>query len=224
MLDSFLNRNRIMHKEIISIIGAGGKTTLIHRLADEYRKQNSKVLICTTTHMFREPETDISCNAEQIIAKMEQQGSCMAGKLDGENSDKITTLSEDVLRRAIDHADVTLIEADGSKHLPVKYPGAHEPVIYPYSTKIILVMGLWTLGEPIKKTVFRYEELIKRFGWREEDGLTFEMLNVIIRDGYMKKLLTEENSIEMQILFTEKVNGELHYIGYEEAGEKYGLQ
>ena len=155
-----------MHKEIISIIGAGGKTTLIHRLADEYRKQNNKVLICTTTHMFREPETDISCNAEQIIAKMEQQGSCMAGKLDGENSDKITTLSEDVLRRAMDHADVTLIEADGSKHLPVKYPGAHEPVIYPYSTKIILVMGLWTLGEPIKKTVFRYEELIKRFGWR----------------------------------------------------------
>ena len=64
-----------MHKEIISIIGAGGKTTLIHRLADEYRKQNNKVLICTTTHMFREPETDISCNAEQIIAKMEQQGS-----------------------------------------------------------------------------------------------------------------------------------------------------
>ena len=57
-----------MHKEIISIIGAGGKTTLIHRLADEYRKQNNKVLICTTTHMFREPETDISCNAEQIIA------------------------------------------------------------------------------------------------------------------------------------------------------------
>ena len=36
--------------------------------------------------------------------------------------------------------------------------------------------------------------------------------------------MTEENSIEMQILFTEKVNGELHYIGYEEAGEKYGLQ
>ena len=204
-----------MHKEIISIIGAGGKTTLIHRLADEYRKQNNKVLICTTTHMFREPETDISCNAEQIIAKMEQQGSCMAGKLDGENSDKITTLSEDVLRRAMDHADVTLIEADGSKH---------QPVIYPYSTKIIHVMELWNLGEPIKKTVFRYEELIKRFGWREEDGLTFEMLNVIIRDGYMKKLLTEENSIEMQILFTEKVNGELHYIGYEEAGEKYGLQ
>ena len=33
-----------MHKEIISIIGAGGKTTLIHRLADEYRKQNNKVL------------------------------------------------------------------------------------------------------------------------------------------------------------------------------------
>ena len=224
MLDSFLNRNRIMHKEIISIIGAGGKTTLIHRLADEYRKQNNKVLICTTTHMFREPETDISCNAEQIIAKMEQQGSCMAGKLDEENPDKITSLSEDVLRRAMNHADVTLIEADGSKHFPVKYPGVHEPVIYPDTTKIILVMGLWSLGQPIKKTVFRYEKMLERFGWHAEDALTFEMLNVIIREGYMKKLLAEGNHMEIQILFTEEVNGELHYIGYEEAGEKYGLQ
>lgn len=213
-----------MHKEIISVIGAGGKTTLIHRLADEYRKQNKRVLICTTTHMFRETETDISCDAEQIIRKLEQRGICMAGKIDQENHDKIISLPEEILKPAIRYADVTLIEADGSKHFPVKYPGVHEPVIYPDTTKIILVMGLWSLGQPIKKTVFRYEKMLERFGWHAEDALTFEMLNVIIREGYMKKLLAEGNHMEIQILFTEEVNGELHYIGYEEAGEKYGLQ
>lgn len=213
-----------MHKEIISVIGAGGKTTLIHRLADEYRKQNKKVLICTTTHMFLEADTDISCNAEQIIARLEQRGICMTGKQDQENPDKIVGLPEDVLRCVMDHADVTLIEADGSKHMPIKYPGDHEPVLYPDTTKVILVMGLWTLGQPIKKTVFRYEEMLKRFGWCAEDTLTFEMLNVIIRDGYRKKLLTEEKHIQIQVLFTEKNNGELRYIGYEEARKKYGTQ
>ena len=171
-----------MHKEIISIIGAGGKTTLIHGLADEYRKQNKRVLICTTTRMFREPETDISCNASQIIARMEHQGICMAGKVDPENQSKIVGIPEEIRKLVMNHADVTLIEADGSKHLPVKYPGDHEPVICQDTTKIILVMGLWALGEPIKRTVFRYEEMIQRFGWRAEDALTFEMLNVIIRD------------------------------------------
>ena len=127
-------------------------------MADEYRKQNNKVLSAATT--CSGAGTDVS------VMQADYRKNGTTGKLYGweagrENSDKITTLSEDVLRRAMDHADVTLIEADGSKHLPVKYPGAHEPVIYPYSTKIILVMGLWTLGEPIKKTVFRYEELIK---------------------------------------------------------------
>ncbi len=213
-----------MHKEIISVIGAGGKTTLIHRLADEYRKQNKRVLICTTTHMFLESDTDISCNAEQIIARLEKRGICMAGKQDQENTDKIVGLPGDVLRCVMDHADVTLIEADGSKHMPVKYPVDHEPVLYPGTTKVILVMGLWTLGQPIKKTVFRYEEMLKRFGWCAEDTLTFEMLNVIIRDGYMKKLLTEEKHIQIQVLFTEKNNGELQYIRYEEAKKKYGLQ
>ncbi len=213
-----------MQKEIISIIGAGGKTTLIHRLADEYRKQNKTVLICTTTHMFLEADTDISCNAERIIKRMEQQGICMAGMQDQQNPDKIVGLPEDVLRRVMDYTDVALIEADGAKHLPVKYPGDHEPVIYPDTTKVILVMGLWTLGQPIKKTVFRYEEMLKRFCWRAEDALTFEMLNVIIRDGYSKKLSVADKSMEIQVLFTEKINGELQYIGYEETKEKYGSQ
>ena len=213
-----------MHREIISIIGAGGKTTLIHRLAENYRKQNKKILICTTTHMFRESETDVSCDEDQIIARLEQHGVCVAGKLDDEKPDKIVGLPEDIRNLVKNHADVILIEADGAKHFPVKYPQDDEPVIAPETTKIILIMGLWSLGQPIKKAVFRHEELVKRFGWCAEDALTFEMLNVIIRDGYKKKLLTENAHMEIQVLFTEKVNGELQYIEYEEARKKYGLQ
>ena len=47
-----------MHKPlIISVVGAGGKTTHIHRLAEKYLKQGKKVLVITTTHMYLEKDT-----------------------------------------------------------------------------------------------------------------------------------------------------------------------
>ena len=48
-----------MKNKIIAVIGAGGKTTLIHRLAEEYRRKGASVLVSTTTHMLVEPDTDL---------------------------------------------------------------------------------------------------------------------------------------------------------------------
>ena len=41
-------------KMVIAVVGAGGKTTRIHKLAEQYRKLDKKVLVTTTTHMYRE--------------------------------------------------------------------------------------------------------------------------------------------------------------------------
>ena len=41
-----------MKNKIIAVIGAGGKTTLIHRLAEEYRRKGASVLVSTTTHCW----------------------------------------------------------------------------------------------------------------------------------------------------------------------------
>ena len=42
---------------IQAVVGSGGKTTLIHRLAEEYRAQGKKVFVTTTTHMRIEADT-----------------------------------------------------------------------------------------------------------------------------------------------------------------------
>ena len=39
---------------IISVVGSGGKTTLIKELAKRYRKENKTVFVTTSTHMFVE--------------------------------------------------------------------------------------------------------------------------------------------------------------------------
>lgn len=210
--------------DVISVIGAGGKTTLIHRLAETYQRQGRRVLICTTTHMYHEAETDVSCEPEQIIGKIEKNGRCMAGKLCADNPDKIECLPEEVMEQVMQDADVVLIEADGAKHFSVKYPSENEPVIHPATTKVILVMGTWDIGHSVCDVVFRFEKMMKEMGIRKDDRLTFEMLNAIIQKGYLDKLYRSNPDLDVQILFTEKIHGELRYIGYEEAGKRYGIQ
>lgn len=42
-------------KEVISVVGAGGKTTTIRRLTDEMEKRQKNVAVTTTTRMKKEP-------------------------------------------------------------------------------------------------------------------------------------------------------------------------
>ena len=42
---------------IISVVGSGGKTTLIKKLAKQYREEGKTVLVTTSTHMFIEEQT-----------------------------------------------------------------------------------------------------------------------------------------------------------------------
>lgn len=144
-------------KRIISVIGAGGKTTLLHHLAEVYRRKGLRVLVTTTTHMLIEADTDLSCDSFVIKGKLEKNGYCMAGAC-CEQPKKICALPREVLCDLYDVADIVLIEADGAKHHSLKYPAVHEPVIVPETTEVILLMGLWELGEPVERAVFRYAE------------------------------------------------------------------
>ena len=116
-----------MKNKIIAVIGAGGKTTLIHRLAEEYRRKGASVLVSTTTHMLVEPDTDLSCDSFAIMEKIKKTGYCMAGAVCPENSAKMQSLPEQMLHDLMKQVDYALIEADGAKHYALKYPSEQEP-------------------------------------------------------------------------------------------------
>ena len=63
---------------MISIVGAGGKTTLVHKLAREYHRSGKGVLVTTTTHMYVEADTDLSCDFFALRDKIIKDGYCMA--------------------------------------------------------------------------------------------------------------------------------------------------
>ena len=128
---------------IQAVVGSGGKTTLIHRLAAEARARGQKVLVTTTTHMRIEPDTLLTGEAAPILRALEERGYAMAGVREGE---KIRALPPEVYRAACAGADLVLVEADGSRGLPLKFPGEQEPVIPDNTDEILVVCGLGGLG------------------------------------------------------------------------------
>ena len=63
----------------IAIVGSGGKTTLLKQLAARYRAEGRRVFVTTTTHMFPEPDTLLTDDADEIIRTLEETGYAMAG-------------------------------------------------------------------------------------------------------------------------------------------------
>jgi molybdenum cofactor cytidylyltransferase len=55
--------------------------------------------------------------------------------------------------------DAVLIEADGSRRMPLKWPAPHEPVIPERTDITVCVCGLSSLGRPLSEVMYRAEHL-----------------------------------------------------------------
>ena len=170
---------------ILAFVGSGGKTTLIKQMADQFRRQGKSVLITTTTHMFTEPDTLLTDDAAVIRKALNQKGFAMAGIPDGE---KIKALSQETYLAACNCADVVLVEADGSKRLPLKYPNATEPVIPKHTDEIIVVWGPHGLGKPAREVCHRLALVTACLGIQEDTLITKEHVITLLRNGYLEPL------------------------------------
>ena len=169
----------------IAVVGSGGKTTLIKKLASRYRSEGKTVLITTTTHMFIEEDTLLTDDADTIIGILRETGYAMAGIPEGE---KIKSLSQDTFDAVCACADVVLVEADGSKRLPLKYPNASEPVIPENTDEILVVCGLNAIGQKAKDVCHRLELVKACLGIEEDTVISAEHVQKLVTEGYLKPL------------------------------------
>ena len=96
----------------------------------------------------------------------------------------------ELFEAAREKADLTLIEADGAKHLPCKAPAEHEPALLSCSALVIGVTGLSALGQPLGKGCFRAERAAELLGCTMEHHITEEDLARLIasEQGQQKDL------------------------------------
>lgn len=157
---------------ITSIIGSGGKSSLLDLLAAELRGRG-RVILCTTTHILPPPNmrTLQRASARDAERALAEDGAVCLGELapDGRLHPPLLPVPE--LARL---ADYVIVEADGSKRLPLKAHAPHEPVIPPGTARTVCVLGLTGLGRPILEAAHRPELYARLADCRPEDKATPE--------------------------------------------------
>ena len=174
---------------VVSLIGGGGKTTLLYALSAYCTAKGWRVLTATTTHIRKPVNVPwIAVNEEEKTASLECEPINTNKKAQCENTawenarkerdrlwqqgtyvvagtpaphEKLTILPEAIRSEWISDADITFLEADGAKCLPCKFPAAHEPVILPQSDIVLAVAGLSALYRPLGEVCFRAELAIE---------------------------------------------------------------
>lgn len=159
---------------IVSLVGGGGKTTLMYAMASCCACKDWKVLVTTTTHIMKPPGGVWADNNAARDALWADGSYAVAGSAAPEG--KLTVPPAQLLTRWMELADLTLIEADGAKRMPCKAPAVHEPVILPQCDTVLAVAGLSALGRPLEKVCFRAELAAGLLGAPLDAALTPELL------------------------------------------------
>lgn len=167
-------------KGILCLTGSGGKTTLAHVLAGQLP---GTVLFCTTTRIWPSDTLPVLTNpteADLREALMRHRAVCAGVPAE---RGKLAAL-ELPMERLRQLADYVVVEADGSKRLPLKAHLSYEPVIPPETARTILVVGASGFGRPIAEAAHRPERFAELCGASVEDAATPERVaRVLSREG-----------------------------------------
>lgn len=178
---------------VISIVGAGGKTTLMYALAEYFSENGARTIVTTTTHIYQ-PEGKLWAHSPEEVRALWREGTyAVVGRLEEakrpeesrkpegfDEQKKLTALPKEELVMYVRMADIVLIEADGAKRKPCKVPAGHEPVIPKACDIVIGVMGMKALGKTLSESCFRQEKAVRLFGAAPEGIITADMMAAIL--------------------------------------------
>lgn len=169
---------------VISIVGAGGKTTLMYTLAEEL-KNSSKVLVTTTTRIYapRKEQYEYMALGYKNLCGLRcsgNKGIYVYGSLIDEENKLIAPVPKTLDEQAL-YFDYILIEADGSKRKPIKGWKDSEPVICSSTQKTIGVISIEVIGQLISEyNVHRIEEFVDIVNSKRDEVITIENVSSLI--------------------------------------------
>jgi probable selenium-dependent hydroxylase accessory protein YqeC len=180
--------------DVVAVAGAGGKTTLVYRLAGEARAAGLRVLVTTTTHMGTLPAETTG----PVLMEEDGELETRLGKVMRETGyatvlgrrvrpDKIEGIPGPRADDLVGCADLVLCEADGARGRSLKVPAPHEPVVPRSTTMLLVVAALDVLGRPLdEERIHRLELVAAATGMRigqtaDEDSMVAALTHA---EGY----------------------------------------
>ncbi len=164
--------------DIVSIVGAGGKTTTMYRLCHELAAQELTAISTTTTAIMRpsrsqspvllvESELRDLIEATRDALAIHRHVTVVGG---APRPDKLAGVSRETVAALAAVADVVVVEPDGARHNAIKAPAEHEPVVPLQTTHFLSVAGLHALGRPLTSVCHR-PELAARIASQQPDSV-----------------------------------------------------
>lgn len=195
-----------IERGLTALIGGGGKTSLMYRLAEELRGQG-RVVVCTSTKIRRPTHLKVTeTDAPDVLAALlEESGAVCIGTTGAEGKFSAPRIGFETLTAL---ADYVIVEADGSKRLPMKAHLPHEPVIPPNAGQTILVVGADGFGRPIREACHRPERFAALAGAGEDAPVTPGLLAKVIRqEGFGDRVFVNKAENEAALGFARTLAG-----------------
>jgi molybdenum cofactor cytidylyltransferase len=160
---------RMTADESVALVGGGGKTTAMFRLAREAVERGGRAITTTTTRIFgaqialapaHVPAADLT--RERVAAALGIHRHVLVIGPTETGSGKAEGVSLDLFRRLRAwFPDACLLnEADGSRMRPFKAPADYEPVIPTETTLVVPVVGADVFGQPLDADHVHRPELV----------------------------------------------------------------
>ncbi|KAL0236683.1 hypothetical protein PCE1_000081 [Barthelona sp. PCE] len=173
-----------LNQPIVSIVGAGGKTTMLYYLAKKLKRVFNRILVTTTTNLepFEDGVVDHyfdhmpsiseirSCNGVVGIIKQERMK---------EDHVSLKGFSFEEIDELTPWFDAVLIESDGSRDLPFKAPSEKEPCIHPRTNVVIGVVGADCIGKRVSD-MHRPEHICNVAKCSANDLVTCTIINEVL--------------------------------------------
>lgn len=221
--DLGINLNK---SELITIVGAGGKTSIMFNIAEKLAEIKKKVLLTTTTKIFKPNKKNIkmyigeSKNLECFNENIIVAGSKIIekNKIKGySNSDIDTIFSKKIF-------DYIIVEGDGARRKSIKAPRENEPIV-PISTNILIgVIGMDAYGENVTEdNVFGLKEFLKITGKKKHEQIDINDIRKLIvnpeglfkyRGGKNILVLNKVNEYNLDVSNKIKIYIENNYIDF----------
>lgn len=182
----------VRQRELIALVGGGGKSTLMFRLGAELAAGGRRVILTTTTKMGRsqiEAVPNVCDSIDGTLASRPQPGPIMlvtggdSHKVKGPRPEELDTLARHPL------VDFVVVEADGAHGRPLKAPAAHEPVVPSSTTMVVIAMGIDAVGGRLMDVAHRVERAVAFTGFDPDRVMTPEDCALVLShpEGALRK-------------------------------------
>lgn len=174
MAANFSDILNIRKRDVVTLVGAGGKTSILKILANEIQKN---ILITSTTHIQALDDLTkykiINENYRQIsenIVKIRKDSNCkifITSKIVKSlknNSYKLKGIKKSWVNK-LHHKfkdEIIIVEGDGAAQKSIKVPADYEPVVPQSCNKLITVLGMKNFKKEINNTYCHRVHEIKK--------------------------------------------------------------